>query len=60
MQFNYFERLFILSPVRAFLQNHLETRRLLKMGGSIKGARVLKVDRRLAVDKKEVYLHANE
>ena len=43
MQLNYFERLFILSPVRAFLQNHLEARRLLKMGGSIKGARLLEV-----------------
>ena len=43
MQRNFLERLFILSPVRAFLQNHLETRRLLKMGGSIKGARLLEV-----------------
>ncbi len=43
MQLNFIERLFILSPVRAFLQNHLETRQLLKMGGSIPGTKVLEV-----------------
>ena len=43
MQLNFLERLFILSPLRRFLQDHLETRRLLEMGGSIKGARVLEV-----------------
>jgi ubiquinone/menaquinone biosynthesis C-methylase UbiE len=43
MQLNFLERLFILSPIRAFLQKHLETRRLLEMGGSIKMARVLEV-----------------
>ena len=43
MQLNFFERLFILSPFRAFLQNHLETRQLLKMGGPIRRARVLEV-----------------
>ena len=31
MQLNLIERHFILSPIRAFLQNHLETRQLLEM-----------------------------
>lgn len=43
MKLNLIERLFILSPVRAFLQNHLETRQLLKMGGPMPGAKVLEV-----------------
>jgi trans-aconitate methyltransferase len=43
MQLNFIERLFILSPIRAFLQNHLETRQLLKMGGCMPGAKVLEV-----------------
>ena len=43
MQLNILERLFILSPIRAYLQDHLETRQLLKMGGSMKGAKALEV-----------------
>ena len=43
MHLNFLERLFILSPIRAFLQNHLETRQLLKMGGCMPGAKVLEV-----------------
>mgnify|MGYP001818161591 CR=1 FL=1 len=43
MQLNFLERLFILSPLRRFLQDHFETRRLFEMGGSAKGARVLEV-----------------
>ncbi|MEE4114042.1 MAG: class I SAM-dependent methyltransferase [Desulfobacteraceae bacterium] len=43
MQLNFLERLFILSPVRAFLQYQLEMRRLIQMGGSMQGARVLEV-----------------
>lgn len=43
MKLNFLERLFILSPIRAFLQNHLETRQLLAMGGSMQGAKVLEV-----------------
>lgn len=43
MQLNFLERSFILSPVRAFLQNHFETRQLIKMGGSMPGAKALEV-----------------
>ena len=43
MQLNLLERLFILSPIRAFLQDHLETRQLLKMGGGTPGAKALEV-----------------
>ena len=41
MQLNWIERLFILSPIRAFLQRHWEARQLLAMGGLLTGARVL-------------------
>ena len=41
MQLNWIERLFILSPVRAFLQRHWEARQLLAMGGPLTGAHVL-------------------
>jgi ubiquinone/menaquinone biosynthesis C-methylase UbiE len=41
MQLNWIERLFILSPLRAFLQCHLEARQLLHMGGPLPGAHVL-------------------
>lgn len=41
MQLNWIERLFILSPLRAFLQRHLEVRQLLHMGGPLPGAHVL-------------------
>lgn len=41
MQLNWIERLFILSPLRAFLQSHLEARQLLNMGGPLPGAHVL-------------------
>lgn len=43
MQLNFLERLFILSPFRAFLQNHLETRQLLEKGGPTKRAQALEV-----------------
>ena len=41
MQLNWLERLFILSPLRAFLHRHLEARQLLNMGGPSPGAHVL-------------------
>jgi ubiquinone/menaquinone biosynthesis C-methylase UbiE len=41
MQLGFLERLFILSPVRALMQKHVEARRLYQMGGDVKGARVL-------------------
>jgi ubiquinone/menaquinone biosynthesis C-methylase UbiE len=41
MQLNWIERLFILSPLRALLQRHLEARQLLTMGGPLPGAHVL-------------------
>ena len=41
MQLNWIERLFILSPLRAFLQSHLEARQLLNLGGPLPGAHVL-------------------
>ena len=41
MQLNWVERLFILSPLRAFLQHHLEARVLLDMGGPLPYAHVL-------------------
>ncbi len=43
MQLNFLERLFILSPLRRFLQDHFETRQLFEMGGSMKGAKALEV-----------------
>ena len=43
MQLNFIERLFILSPFRAFLQNLLETRQLLEMGGPTRRAQALEV-----------------
>ncbi len=43
MHLNFLERLFILSPLRRFLQDHFETRRLLEMGGPARGARALEV-----------------
>ena len=43
MQLNFLERFFILSPIRAFLQKHLETRQLFNMGGSMPGAMALEV-----------------
>jgi len=43
MQLNPIERLFILSPVRAFLLHHLEVRQLLEMGGPLPGAHVLEI-----------------
>lgn len=41
MQLNWIERLFILSPFRALLQRHWESRQLLAMGGPLTGAHVL-------------------
>jgi ubiquinone/menaquinone biosynthesis C-methylase UbiE len=41
LQLNWLERLFILSPLRAFLQYHLEARQLMNMGGALPGAHVL-------------------
>ena len=41
MQLNWIERLFILSPIRAWLQRHWEARQLLAMGGPLTGAYVL-------------------
>ena len=41
MQLGFLERLFILSPVRAFAQKYFEARRLYQIGGDVKGARVL-------------------
>lgn len=41
VQLNWIERLFILSPIRAFLQRHWEARQLLAMGGPLTGAHVL-------------------
>ena len=41
MQLNWIERLFILSPIRAWLQHHWEARQLLAMGGPLAGAHVL-------------------
>ena len=41
MQLNWIERLFILSPIRAFLQRHWEARQLMAMGGPLTGAHVL-------------------
>ena len=43
MQLNSIERLFITSPVRSFVQKHLEARQLLQLGGPTQGARVLEV-----------------
>jgi len=43
MQLNILERLFILSPIRAFLQDRLEVRQLIKLGGITPGAKVLEV-----------------
>lgn len=43
MQLNIFERLFILSPIRAFLQDQLEARQLIELGGPLPGAKVLEV-----------------
>lgn len=43
MQLNFLERLFILNPLRRFLHDHLETRRLLEIGGPVPGARALEV-----------------
>ena len=43
MQLNWVERLFILSPLRAFLQHHLEAKMLLDMGGPLPGAHVLEI-----------------
>ena len=43
MQLNFLERLFITSRLRTFLHDHLETRRLLELGGPVPGARALEV-----------------
>jgi len=43
MKLNFIERLFIISPIRPFLQKHLEARQLLKLGGPIPGAKALEV-----------------
>jgi ubiquinone/menaquinone biosynthesis C-methylase UbiE len=43
MKLNFFERLFILSPIRPLLQRHLEARQLLKMGGAVNGGPVLEI-----------------
>jgi hypothetical protein len=44
MRPNFLERLFIISPLRILLHDHLETRQLLEMGGPARGARALEVD----------------
>ena len=43
MKLNFLERLFIISPIRPFLQKHLEARQLLKLGGPVPGAKALEV-----------------
>ena len=43
MILNFFERLFILSPVRPFLQRHLEAKQLLEMGGVMNGGQALEI-----------------
>jgi ubiquinone/menaquinone biosynthesis C-methylase UbiE len=43
MKLNINERLFIISPLRRFLQDHLETRQLIELGGTVEGAKVLEV-----------------
>ena len=43
MKLNLFERMFITSPVRPFLQKHLEAKQLLKMGGPAPGAVALEI-----------------
>ena len=43
MKLNLFERFFILSPVRPFLQRHLEARQLFQMGGAMHGGRALEI-----------------
>lgn len=41
MKLNFFERLFITSPVRPMIQRHFEARQLMNMGGPVQGGRVL-------------------
>ncbi|MDJ0783335.1 MAG: class I SAM-dependent methyltransferase [Desulfosarcinaceae bacterium] len=43
MRLNFFERLFILSPLRTLLLDRLETRQLLAMGGTLPAAHALEV-----------------
>jgi ubiquinone/menaquinone biosynthesis C-methylase UbiE len=43
MKLNLLERIFITSPVRPFLQKHLEAKQLLKMGGPNPGAVALEI-----------------
>ena len=43
MRLNWSERLFILSPLRALLQERLEARRLFELGGALPGTRVLEI-----------------
>ena len=43
MKLNFLERLFINSPIRPFLQKHLEARQLWNMGGPMPGAKALEI-----------------
>jgi ubiquinone/menaquinone biosynthesis C-methylase UbiE len=43
MKLNLLERLFILNPLRPVLQRHLEARQLYRMGGPLRGGRVLEI-----------------
>jgi ubiquinone/menaquinone biosynthesis C-methylase UbiE len=43
MKLNFFERAFIDSPLRRLLQRHFEARRLLRLGGPMKGGIALEV-----------------
>jgi len=43
MKLNFFERLFIRSPVRPLIQRHLEARKLLDLGGTQNGGHVLEI-----------------
>lgn len=43
MKLNQLERLFILSPLRNYLQKHVESKKLFELGGAAKNATVLEV-----------------
>jgi hypothetical protein len=43
MQLNFWERFFILSPLRPLVQRHLEARQLFQMGGQLNGGLALEI-----------------
>jgi ubiquinone/menaquinone biosynthesis C-methylase UbiE len=43
VKLNFFERAFIVNPLRTLLQHRLETRQLFKMGGPMTGGRALEI-----------------